>query len=117
MFRIVELEYPCYDTDLISPSSMTKGKESCVLCDVSVYLHSSCASRVSHCTGVTGLTISQLSERLLNENLKGKVKRKNIFLKPDEKKKVSTVNDKKIISLNFPIDVFMKTCENLLRNS
>lgn len=26
MFCIVGLEYPCFDTDSISPSSMTKGK-------------------------------------------------------------------------------------------
>lgn len=89
MFRIVELEYPCFDTDLISPSSMTKGKKKlpCVSADVSMYLHSSCASRVSRCIGVTGLTISQIFQRLLNQNLRGKVKRGKhffFFLKPDK---------------------------------
>lgn len=100
MFRIVELEYPCFDTDLISPSSMTKGKEKlpCVLNDVSVYLHSSCASRVSRCIGVTGLTISQISERLLR------------------RKKSLCSQRRKLILLNFPIYVVMKTCENLFRN-
>lgn len=103
MFRIVELEYPCFDTDLISPSSMTKGKEElpCVLNDVSVYLHSSCASRVSRCIGVTGLTVSQISERLLNQNLKGKVKRKNVFLSRMKKKK-SLQSSTKTHFIKFP---------------
>lgn len=30
MFCMVDLEYPCFDTDLISPPSMTKGKETAV---------------------------------------------------------------------------------------
>lgn len=118
MFRIVELEYPCFDTDLISPSSMTKGKEElpCVLNDVSVYLHSSCASRVSRCIGVTGLTVTQISERLLNQNLKGKVKRKTFFLSRMKEKKVPAVIDENSFLLNFPFYVVMKTCENLFRN-
>lgn len=39
MFLRVELEYPCFDTDLISSSSMTKGKKvPGVSSDVFVYL-------------------------------------------------------------------------------
>lgn len=61
MFCIVDLEYPCFDTDLISPPSMTKGKETAVcLHGRVIYHHLSCACHVSHDTGVTGLTINQI---------------------------------------------------------